>query len=75
MLIYIEDYLNRRRQSRPQAEPLLVAVGGVVAGTQMESAPARAFGPLHAAVLVSNPDADFPAASELAALFAEASLI
>ncbi|MPZ43745.1 MAG: hypothetical protein GEV05_10140 [Betaproteobacteria bacterium] len=28
MLIYIEDYLNRRRQSQAQARPLLIAAGG-----------------------------------------------
>ena len=75
MLIYIEDYLNRRRLSRPQAEPLLVAAGGGAAATPVETAPARWLAPVHAAVLVATSDPDLPATSELADLFSEASLI
>jgi len=75
MLIYIEDYLNRRRELRRQAQPLLVAAGGGMAATPVEPAPARWQAPVHAAVLASGPDPDLPAASELANLFAEATLI
>jgi hypothetical protein len=75
MLIYIEDYLNRRHELRRQAEPLLVAAGGSAVATPVEPAPARWLAPVHAAVLTSSLDPDLPVTSELADLFAEASLI
>lgn len=71
MLIYIEDYLNRHRRSRPRAQSLLVAMGGT-ASAPVAPASARWPAPVHA-VLISSPD--LPAASELADLFAAASLI
>lgn len=77
MLIYIEDYLNRRRMSRAQPRPVLVAVGGstaVLSGNECVSArpPAR----VHVLPLIAPCyEPTLPTAAELGGVYAEATLV
>jgi hypothetical protein len=77
MLIYIEDYLNRRRLSRAQPRPVLVAVGGstaMLAGNECTSA--RPSARVHVLPLVAPCyEPPLPSAVELGGVYAEATLV
>jgi len=75
MLIFLEDYRNRRRQLRARVEPLLAVAGGAWGATPVAQTPARTAAPLHAVSTAAFADPVMPSASELAGLFAGASLI
>ena len=75
MLISLEDYRNRRRQLRARVEALRVAAGGGRAAAAIAPATIRTAAPLHAMSLAAFADPAMPPASDLAALFADASLI
>ena len=73
MLIDLEDYRNRCRL-RACVEPLRVAAGGAWAAA-VAHAPARMAAPLYALSTAAFADPVMPSVSELAGLFAGASLI
>jgi hypothetical protein len=81
MLIRIEDYLNRRRQFQPQAQPLLVVVGGTMSPVRAEARVARQSARIHVLPLTAVccdsalEDSALPSASELGGVYAEATLV
>jgi hypothetical protein len=75
MLIFLEEYRDRRRQLRVRVEPMLAVAGGARAATSVAQSPARTGAPPHAVSTAAFADPVMPSASELAELFASASLI
>jgi hypothetical protein len=75
MLIHLEDYRNRRRQLRARVEPLLAVAGAAWGAAPVAQAPVRTAAPLRAVSTAAFAEPVMPSASELAGLFAEASLI
>jgi hypothetical protein len=77
MLIYIEDYLNRRRCAQTQVRPLLVVAGGTPGAVAM-SDPALVRPPARIRVLpLAAPcyDLALPSTADLGNLYAEATLV
>jgi hypothetical protein len=77
MLIYIEDYLNRRHRALPQVRPLLVAAGGTPGAVAADD-PAPGRPPARIRVLpLTTPcyDLALPSAADLGNLYAEATLV
>ena len=77
MLIYIEDYLNRRRRSQAPARPLLLAAGGTATALAAErSDVARPSARIRVLPLVAPCyDPVLPSASDLGNVYAEATLV
>jgi hypothetical protein len=77
MLIYIEDYLNRRRRAQAQARPLLVAAGGTPSAVSTDNpAPARPSARIRVLPLAAPCyDLALPAMVDLGNLYAEATLV
>jgi hypothetical protein len=77
MLIYIEDYLDRRRDAQAQARPLLFAAGGTATAVSTDNpAPARSSARIRVLPLVAPCyDLALPSAIDLGNVYAEATLV